>query len=130
MPMMVRSTHVHLTRIGAGVFAALLATASSGKAANHITTVAVPHGGRPIAAKTDSKGAIHLLYNSDDGPQYVRSTDNAKTFSHPIAVVDRESRRPGLEFDAWDLALGSGGSIHVAMGTNAWKLKLPQEEWG
>jgi hypothetical protein len=28
------------------------------------------------------------------------------------------------------MAVGKGGRIHVAMGTNAWKLKLPQEEWG
>jgi hypothetical protein len=26
--------------------------------------------------------------------------------------------------------VGKGGRIHVAMSTNAWKLKLPQEEWG
>jgi hypothetical protein len=35
-----------------------------------------------------------------------------------------------LEFSAWDLAVGQAGRVHVAMGTNAWKLKLPQEEWG
>jgi hypothetical protein len=28
------------------------------------------------------------------------------------------------------MAVGQGGRVHVAMGTNAWKLKLPQEEWG
>jgi hypothetical protein len=28
------------------------------------------------------------------------------------------------------MAVGMGGRVHVAMGTNAWKLKLPQEEWG
>jgi hypothetical protein len=28
------------------------------------------------------------------------------------------------------MAVGAGGRVHVAMGTNAWKLKLPQEEWG
>ena len=28
------------------------------------------------------------------------------------------------------MAVGKGGRVHVAMGTNAWKLKLPQEEWG
>ena len=36
----------------------------------------------------------------------------------------------GLEYSAWDMAVGKGGRVHVAMGTNAWKLKLPQEEWG
>jgi hypothetical protein len=28
------------------------------------------------------------------------------------------------------MAVGKGSRIHVAMSTNAWKLKLPQEEWG
>jgi hypothetical protein len=27
------------------------------------------------------------------------------------------------------MAVGKGGRVHVAMGTNAWKLKLPVEEW-
>jgi hypothetical protein len=97
---------------------------------DRVTTVPVPDGGKPRAAKTGADGTVHLLFESDDGPQYARSTDNGRTFSAPIAVVDRESRKPGLEFDAWDMAVGQGGVIHVAVGTNAWKLKLPQEEWG
>ena len=28
------------------------------------------------------------------------------------------------------MAVGKGNRIHVAIGTNAWKLKLPKEEWG
>jgi hypothetical protein len=28
------------------------------------------------------------------------------------------------------MAVGKGDRIHVALGTNAWKLKLPEEEWG
>jgi hypothetical protein len=28
------------------------------------------------------------------------------------------------------MAVGKGGRVHVALGTNAWKLKLPEEEWG
>ena len=45
-------------------------------------------------------------------------------------MVDQESQQPGLEFDAWDMAIGPAGRVHVALGTNAWKLKLPKEEWG
>ena len=43
---------------------------------------------------------------------------------------ERGSQTAGLEYTAWDMAVGKGGRVHVAMGTNAWKLKLPQEEWG
>jgi hypothetical protein len=45
-------------------------------------------------------------------------------------VVNGEPQKGGLEYSAWDMALGKGGRIHVALGTNAWKLKLPQDEWG
>lgn len=108
----------------------LLPTATAAEGKKNVTTVTVPHGSQPMVAKTDSKGTIHLLCNSAEGPLYVRSADNGKTFSQAIAVVDHESRKPGLEFDAWDLAVGPDGCVHVALGTNAWKLKLPSEEWG
>jgi hypothetical protein len=61
---------------------------------------------------------------------YAKSTDNGITFGAAIPVVDRASRKTGLEYSGSDMALGKGGRIHVAMSTNAWKLKLPQEEWG
>jgi hypothetical protein len=44
--------------------------------------------------------------------------------------VDPASRKPGLEFNIWDMALSNEGAVHVALGNNAWKLKLPQDEWG
>jgi hypothetical protein len=90
----------------------------------------VPEGGKPAAAKTDAKGVIHLVVNSADGPLYTKSTDGGKTFGKALAIVDQAARKPGLEFDAWDMAVSPQGQVHVAMGTNAWKLKLPQEEWG
>jgi hypothetical protein len=80
-------------------------------------------------AKADATGVIHIVCDSPDGPQYVRSADNGRTFSPPLAVVDRQSQMPGLEFSVWDMAVGQSGRVHVALGTNAWKLKLPQEEW-
>jgi hypothetical protein len=52
------------------------------------------------------------------------------TFSAAIPVVGEGPRLAGLEYSAWDMAVGKRGVIHVALGTNAWKLKLPQEEWG
>jgi hypothetical protein len=95
-----------------------------------VRTVAVPGGGQPVVARCDAQGTIHLVYSSPSGPQYVRSTDSGRTFSEPLAIVDRQAASPGLEFTVWDMAVGPGGRVHVALGTNAWKLKLPKEEWG
>ena len=107
---------------------AIAAKAADG--ASSVTTVAAPGGGQPIVARCDAAGTIHLVCDSPEGPQYSKSTDGGKTFSQPLAVVDRASRKPGLVFNAWDMVIGKGGRVHVAMGTNAWKLKLPKEEWG
>jgi len=97
---------------------------------NRVTTIPVPEGGSPVVARADAQGIIHLLYNSADGPKYVKFSNNAKTFEPPMTVVDEESRKPGLVFEGWDMAVGKGNRVHVAMGTNAWKLKLPEKEWG
>jgi hypothetical protein len=95
-----------------------------------VATVAVPSGGKPIVARTDKAGAVHLLFGTGDGPKYAKSTDGGVSFSAAIPVVRGGSQAAGLEYDAWDMAIGKGGRVHVAMGTNAWKLKLPHEEWG
>ena len=97
---------------------------------NRLTTFAVPGGGKPVAAKTDKEGAIHLLFDSADGPRYAKSIDNGVTFGPAIPVVSGGPRTAGLEYSAWDMAVGQGGRVHVAMATNAWKLKLPEAEWG
>lgn len=96
----------------------------------NVTTVAVGHGLEPVVAKCDEAGTIHVACNSADGPKYVRSVDGGKTFGRPIAIVDDASKKPGLVFDVWDIAVSPSGIVHVALGTNAWKLKLPLEEWG
>lgn len=90
----------------------------------------LPDHRQPVVARCDADGAIHLVCDSPEGPVYLKSTDNGRTFAEPLAVVDRASRKPGLEFTAWDLAVSPAGHVHVALGTNAWKLKLPKEEWG
>ena len=97
---------------------------------NQVTTVSVPGRGQPLVAKVDAEGTIHLLYATADGPQYVKSLDKGKTFSAAIPVVDKAARKPGLEFHGWDMVVGQGAHVHVAMGTNAWNLKLPENEWG
>jgi hypothetical protein len=98
--------------------------------ASKVTTVPVPAVGRPVTAKTDSVGTIHLLCDSEGGPRYAKSIDGGVTFSAAIPVVSGGSQTAGLEYSAWDMAVGKGGRIHVALSTNAWKLKLPLEEWG
>jgi hypothetical protein len=103
---------------------------SADDALNVMSTVPVPEGGSPVAARADVEGTIHLLYNSADGPKYAKSSNNGKTFEAPIPVVDEGSRKAGLLFEGWDMAVDKGNRIHVAMGTNAWKLKLPEKEWG
>jgi hypothetical protein len=108
----------------------LTASAQAQPSTSRVHVVAVPDHGQPVAARTDAQGRVHLVYDSDHGPHYVSSTDDGKTFGKPISLVDRLSRKPGLKFSGWDLAVSPDGWVHVAMGTNAWKLKLPQEEWG
>lgn len=96
---------------------------------DRVKTVAVADGGQPVAAKTDSKGTIHLVYDTADGPRYASFTGEGKSKAAAMPVVDQASQKPKLEFHGWDLAVGQGDRVHVAMGTNAWKLKLPKEEW-
>jgi hypothetical protein len=98
--------------------------------AGKVTTVAVPGGGKPVVARTDKEGTVHLLCDSPEGPKYLKSSDGGVSFSAAIPVVNESPRPAGLEYSAWDMAIGKGGRVHVAMGTNAWKLKLPSEEWG
>jgi hypothetical protein len=95
-----------------------------------VTSVAVPAVGRPVAAKIDSAGTIHLLCDSEAGPRYAKSIDGGVTFSAGMPVVIGGSQTSGLEYSAWDMAVGKRGRVHVAMSTNAWKLKLPQEVLG
>jgi hypothetical protein len=90
-----------------------------------VTIVDVPNGGEAVAAKITARGTIHLLYNFDDIPYYVKSSNHGASFSSPLRVVNEESRRPGLVFSGDALAVGKGDAVYVAMSTNNWKLKLP-----
>jgi hypothetical protein len=128
--MKVGITHAASTGGTVGAFVLSLAVVSADDTVHRVTTIPVPGRGQPLVARAGADGAIHLLYETADGPQYVKSLDQGKTFSPPIAVVDRAARRPGLEFHGADMALGQGGRVHVALSTNAWKLKLPPAEWG
>jgi hypothetical protein len=96
---------------------------------NRVSVSRVPGAAKVLKAQSGADGAIHLLFDGDSGPQYVKSADGGLTFSAPIAVVDAAAQKPGLKFSGWDLAVDTDGRVHVAMGNNAWKLKLPQDEW-
>ena len=104
-------------------------TSRADDATSRVSSVRVPGVSKVVKAQSGVDGAIHLLFDSASGPQYVKSTDGGRTFSAPLAVVDATAQKPGLKFSGWDLAVAKDGRVHVAMGNNAWKLKLPQEEW-
>ncbi len=91
--------------------------------------VQTPEDGQPIVARTDDQGSIHLLFQTSNGPRYICSRNGGKSFESSIPVVQGAAHKPGLEFQGWDMAIGAKGSVHVALGTNAWKLKLPKPEW-
>ena len=113
-----------------GLFFASLVPACAGETASRVSTLRVPGAAMAMKAQAGADGAIHLLCDTATGPQYLQSHDGGLTFSAPIAIVDAAARKPGLKFSIWDLAVAGDGRVHVAIGTNAWQLKLPKEEWG
>jgi hypothetical protein len=128
--MRVRTNHAVSAFVTVGALLLSLPGVNADDKVNQVTTIPVPGRGQPLVAKADAEGTIHLLYGTAYGPQYVKSLDKGKTFSAAIPVVDKASRKPGLEFHGEDMVVGQGGRIHVAMSTNAWKLKLPENQWG
>src|SRR5437870_5355021 len=102
----------------------------AGERVNRVNVIRVPGNAKAVKAQLGADGAIHLLLDAEDGPQYVKSTDASVTFSAPMTIVDAASQKPGLKFQGEDLAIGKDGRVHVALSNNAWKLKLPEEEWG
>lgn len=125
-----QSTHsIRVTLIALSLFLIWTLAMDADEMTNRVSTIRVPRASKVFKAQSGADGAIHLLFDSDDGPQYVKSHDGGLTFSAPMAIVDAATQKPGLKFSAWDLAVGKDGRVHVAMGNNAWKLKLPKEEW-
>jgi len=97
---------------------------------NRVNVIRVPGDAKVVKAQLGADGTLHLLLDAEDGPRHVKSTDAGVTFSAPMTIVDAASLKPGLKFQGEDLAVGKDGRVHVAMSNNAWKLKLPEEEWG
>ena len=114
------------------LWALAIATASQSFSAEsgRVKLVQIPGASSVVKAQTGSDGTIHVLSDGEYAPFCTLSTDNGATFLKPISIRETSSKTPGLKFHAWDLAVGKDGRVHVAMGNNAWKLKLPQEEWG
>ena len=112
------------------LFMATLPAAQAAETGDRVSTIRVPGISKIIKAARSVDGVIHLIGDGTGAPQYVRSADGGATFSAPIPLVDSASRKPGLIFICWDIAVASDGRVHVALGTNAWQLKLPKEQWG
>jgi hypothetical protein len=121
--MLIRTLPLFFTLLTLFISAVSAATTSGN--AGPVSIIHVPQGGEPIDAVRSADGTIHLLYNLDDIPYYVKTSDAGVTFSAALPVVNQEARKPGLKFDGWSMAVGKAGSIYVAMITNNWKAKLP-----
>jgi hypothetical protein len=100
------------------------------EASNRVKLIRIPGVSKVVKAQIGADDTIHVLFDADDEPHYVKSTDAGATFSAPVPIVDSAAKKPGLKFQGEDMAIGKDGRVHVAMANNAWKLKLPEEEWG
>lgn len=121
--------HVWNRLIALGLFFVWMVAAHAGELASRVSAIRVPGAAKVMKAQLGAEGTIHLLCDTASGPQYLKSADGGLTFSAPLAIVDAAARKPGLKFSGWDLAVAKDGRVHVAMGNNAWQLKLPQDEW-
>src|SRR5437899_1875559 len=83
-------------------------------ATGRVQVLRIPGASNVMKAQRGADGAIHVVFDAASGPQYVKSIDGGKTFSAPLEIVDAASRKPGLEFITWDLAVGPEGRVHVA----------------
>ena len=104
--------------------------ASSKAALSRVSTLRIPGATNVFKAVVDSRDRIHVVFDSDNGPYYTMSASSAAPFSKPMPVLPDPVAPEGLRFQAWDLAVSDSGAVFVALGNNAWKLKLPQEQWG
>lgn len=104
-------------------------TSPPGKGEGRVSLIRVPGADEVVKAQLGADGAIHLLLSTAEGPHYAKSRDGGVTFSERVPVVEASSRKPGLEFYGADLAVSNEGRVHVVLMSNAWKLKLPTEEW-
>ena len=115
---------LRLLMFGAIFAASIFPTQAGSPRSDRVSIVPVPNGGEAVDAQITPDGVIHLLYNCGDIPYYARSTDQGRSFSHPLPVVNNEARKKGLVFSGSSMAVGRGGAVYVAMMTNNWQVKL------
>src|SRR5215471_2253746 len=119
------------TALAVGLYLILCFCSSHGSEAGpRVKVVRIPGVVKVVKAQIGGDGTIHVLLDAEEGPRYVKSTDGGVTFSSPMTIVGEAAQKPGLRFQGEDLAIGKDGRVHVVMSCNAWKLKLPEEEWG
>jgi hypothetical protein len=96
-----------------------------------VTVVPPPDGGEVPDAVIDSQGRIHLVYVKSDDAYYVTSTDQGRTFSHPLRInSDPGTVQPPGMFRGPVVALGKDDQVHVVWWVNAHPRKRPKNESG
>jgi len=99
-----------------------------------VKTLRSPEQSAPVrvlrSAKTGSTQDLYVIADTSHGPKLWKSVDDGKSFSDSTPLVDSKKQPAGLEYHVWDAAISPDGNLYIALGTNAWKLKLPKEEWG
>ena len=111
----------------------LVLWAGNARVAGDVPSVSItplPGLSQPVRARRGADGVIHVIADGPGGPRYARSLDDGVTFGPAQPVVVAADLPAGLEFAAEDLAVSPDGRVHVALSSNGWKLKRPQEEWG
>jgi hypothetical protein len=129
-PIAIRRSFLPTWTVSLTLVLVLSDAALAAESSNRVTSIRVNREARVVKAERGNDGTIHLMFNRAGGPRYASSRDGGKTFGPPLEIVDTTAQKPGLEFSAEDMAVGPDGRVHVALANNAWKLKLPQEEWG
>lgn len=122
-----------LRRIPTAAFALLFLLAGAIRATGddpRVRVTAIPGLIHLVKARRGPDGVVHVVADGPGGPRYARSDDDGVTFGPARPLVVAPELPPGLEFAAEDLAVGPDGRVHVALSSNGWKLKRPQEEWG
>ena len=99
-----------------------------------VTVVRLPDGAVQPQAAVDDQGVLHLIYLTGDplasDIQYVRSTDDGKTFDEPVRVNANPASAVAVgTIRGPHLALGKGGRVHVAwMGSGKATPKAPGKQ--
>ena len=81
---------------------------------NRVSAIHVPGASKVFKARIGADGAIHLLFDGEDGPFYARSQDDGRTFGPPMAIVDVASKEPGLELRL----VSAARVIYVSLGAS------------